>query len=71
MINGSGNGWSEYKHLVLTEIDDLKTTDRDLVKTVDKLRNDITQLKERLWLHMLLTGGSAAGGSWLMDWFTK
>lgn len=65
----SDNGWPEYKRLVMNEIDELKDAKEELHDAVTEIKIELAKIKDRLWFHMVLTGSSAAGGSWLIDWF--
>lgn len=62
------NGWDEYKRLILAEIDELKAAKKDLEDMVQELRVEVATLKTKIWIHMLLTGSAAAGGSAAMEW---
>jgi len=45
MPEESGNGFIEYKQLILTQLNDLKEICKETDKKLDKLREEVTVLK--------------------------
>jgi hypothetical protein len=65
------NGWVEYKRLILAELNELKEAKKELEDCLIELRLEVNSLKQKLWVHILLTSGAAAGGAGLLEFLLK
>lgn len=65
-----GNGWDQWKNLVLSELKDLKAGQEKGAESINKLRTDMAFLKGRSGVWGAVAGGITAGvgllGYWLL-----
>jgi len=64
------NGWTEYRKLVLKELEDLNKGYSDLRKEVGKLREDIATLKVKSGVWGMI-GGAIPVAIGIIVWFLK
>lgn len=65
------NSWNEYKRLILAEIKELKEAKEELEDCVQDIRLELEKLKNKLWIHILLTSSAAAGGAGILEFLLK